>query len=80
MNFGCKRLHSRFNLKKELPIFLIYGRIDLTMVKSIQLNSPDGELNVPCTLNYFVAKLTFGQLQGEFNLAVSKKQFSYRTE
>ena len=49
-------------------------------VKSIQLNSPDGELNVLCTLNYFVAKLTCGQLYGEFNLAVLKKQFSYGTK
>lgn len=32
------------------------------------------------TLNYFVAKLTFGQLYGEFNLAVSKKQFSYEAK
>ncbi len=49
-------------------------------MNSTKLNSAKfayGELNVLRTLNYFVAKLTFGQLYGEFDLAVLKKQFRY---
>ena len=56
------------------------SRIDLTRVKSIQLNSPDGELNWASSAKLPTAAKCASHAKSEFNLAAPKELFSYGTK